>query len=73
MTETTDVTSRRYTIRNATPKLVNYELRRKMRQVGVQLQDVGTQLCWQTFVDDPGRELGIAELVHIAQPADLRA
>lgn len=72
VTETTDVTSRRYTIRNTTGKLVNYELRRKMRQIGVQLQDAGTQLCWQTFVDDPGRELGIAELVHIAQPADLQ-
>ena len=34
--------------------LVNYELRRKMRQVGVQVQDIGTYLCWQTYVDDPG-------------------
>ena len=38
--------------------LINYELRRKMRQVGVQIQDIGTYLCWQTYVDDPGRQLG---------------
>ncbi len=72
VTETTDTTSRRYTIQNTTPDLVNYELRRKMRQVGVQIQDFGTQLCWQAFVDDPGRELGVGKLVHIAQPADLQ-
>ena len=36
-------------------ELINYELRRKMRQVGVQVQDIGTFLCWQTYVDDPGR------------------
>lgn len=71
VTETTDTSSKRYVLTNDTSELVNYELRRKMRQVGVQLQDVGTQLCWQTYVDEPGRELGIAELVHIAEPADL--
>jgi hypothetical protein len=42
-----------------------------MRQVGVQVQDIGTFLCWQTYVDDPGRELGVAKLVHIAKPAEL--
>ena len=42
-----------------------------MRQVGVQVQDIGTFLCWQTYVDDPGRELGLAKLVHIAKPAEL--
>jgi hypothetical protein len=29
------------------------------------------QLCWQTFVDDPGHEIGIGRLVHISQPAEL--
>jgi hypothetical protein len=27
---------------------------------------------WQTYVDDPARDLGVAELVHIAEPADLQ-
>jgi hypothetical protein len=70
-TEVTDTSSRRYVMQNTTDKLVNYELRRKMRKVGVQVQDIGTQLCWDTFVDDPGQELGIAKLVHIAKPAEL--
>jgi hypothetical protein len=59
-------------IQNPSPdKLQNYELRRKMRQVAVQVQDVGTYLCWQTFVDKPGDGLDLSRLVHIAQPADL--
>jgi hypothetical protein len=70
-TEITDTTSKRYVIENKTDKLVNYELRRKMRKVGVQVQDIGVQLCWQTFVDDAGLGLGISKLVHIAEPADL--
>ncbi len=71
VTETTDTTSKRYTLQNTTAELVNYELRRKMRQVGVQVQDYGSQLCWQSFVDVPGDQLGVSLLVHIAQPADL--
>jgi hypothetical protein len=74
VTETTDTTSKRYVIQNPSPdKLQNYELRRKMRQVAVQVQDVGTYLCWQTFVDTPGHNLDLATLVHIAQPADLES
>lgn len=69
--EITDTSSKRYVLQNTTNKLVNYELRRKMRKVGVQVQDIGTQLCWITFVDDPARELGIAKLVHIAKPTEL--
>ena len=71
VTETTDTSSKRYVLNNATPDLINYELRRKMRQVGVQIQDVGTYLCWETFVDEPGRQLSLANLIHIAKPADL--
>ena len=71
VTETQDTSSRRYVLQNATNELVNYELRRKMRQVGVQVQDVGTQLCWQTYVDLPGTDLGIANLVHLAEPPEL--
>jgi hypothetical protein len=69
--ETQNSSSRRYVITNTTDKLVNYELRRKMRQVGVQVQHIGTQLCWQAYVDQPGSELGVGELVHIAKPDDM--
>lgn len=71
VTEVTDTRSKRYTIQNTTAELVNYELRRKMRQVGVQQQDLGTQLCWQVYVDDPGAPLGVGQLVHLASRADL--
>jgi hypothetical protein len=71
LTETTDSMSIKHTMANSTQELINYELRRKMRQVGVQVQDIGTFLCWQTYVDDPGRDLGVAKLIHIARPADL--
>lgn len=70
-TEVTDTTSKRYVIQNTTKRLVNYELRRKMRKVGVQVQDIGVQMCWHTFVDDPGRELGISKLVHMGEPPDI--
>ncbi len=69
--ETIDTSSKRYVLNNTTGDLINYELRRKMRQVGVQIQDVGTYLCWETFVDEPGADLGLANLVNIAKPADL--
>ncbi len=71
VTETTDTRTKRYLLSNPGLELVNYELRRKMRRVGVQLQDLGTQLCWQVFVDDPGAGLGLAELVHYAESPDL--
>ncbi|MGB7982576.1 MAG: hypothetical protein WCF36_17480 [Candidatus Nanopelagicales bacterium] len=71
VTETTDTSSKRYTLTNTTEKLINYELRRKMRQVGVQVQDIGTYLCWQTYVDDPGRQLGLARIVHLAKDPDV--
>lgn len=71
VTENTDTTSKRYLLNNTTHELVNYELRRKMRQVGVQIQDIGSYLCWQSFVDEPGKQLGLSNLIHIATPADL--
>src|SRR5262245_22890532 len=70
-TEITDTSSKRYVLQNTTDQLVNYELRRKMRKVGVQVQDIGVSLCWHTFVDDAGRDLGIAKLVHIGEPPEL--
>lgn len=71
ITEVTDTSSKRYVITNPTAELINYELRRKMRQVGVQVQDIGSYLCWQTFVDKPGKQIGLANLIHMAKPADL--
>lgn len=71
ITEFTDISSTKHVLANTTQELINYELRRKMRQVGVQVQDIGTFLCWQTYVDDPGKDLGLSKLVHIAKPAEL--
>ncbi|GLL02856.1 hypothetical protein [Dactylosporangium matsuzakiense] len=71
VTETTDTRSRRYLLTNPGTELVNYELRRKMRRVGVQLQDIGSRLCWQVFVDDPGAVLGLGDLVHVVSEPDL--
>lgn len=71
VTQTEDVSSKRYVVANPGDDLINYELRRKMRRVAVQVQDVGTYLSWQSFVDDPARELGVAQLVHIAEPPNL--
>jgi hypothetical protein len=71
VTETTDTSSRRYIVQNTGNTLVNYELRRKMRKVGVQLQHIGTRLCWQVYLPAPGRNLGFGDLVHIAPAPDL--
>ena len=71
VTESMASSSRRYLLQNTTKDLINYELRRKMRQVGVQVQDIGTLLCWQVFVDDAGKGLGVGKLLHIAEPPDL--
>jgi hypothetical protein len=71
ITETTDTSSKRYVLTNITQELINYELRRKMRQVAVQVQDIGSYLCWQTYVDRPGESLGVARLMHVAKPAEL--
>ncbi|MEV4143708.1 hypothetical protein AB0J40_08570 [Amycolatopsis sp. NPDC049691] len=82
-TETTDTNSRRYVVQNTTDKLVNYELRRKMRKVGVQLQHLGSQLSWQMFLGlstdasgtltgtAPGLHLGIGEMVSVVPAPDL--
>ncbi|MZQ80929.1 hypothetical protein GQF01_02085 [Paenibacillus sp. 5J-6] len=70
-TEVTDMTSRRHIIVNPNNTLINYELRRKMRRIGVQTQHIGQQLCWQMFIDDPGAQLGLAELVHMSESPDL--
>ncbi|TCL67305.1 LysM peptidoglycan-binding domain-containing protein [Rhizobium sp. BK251] len=64
VTETTDTASRRYVLQNTTDRLVSYELSRKMRKVAIQVQDLGQQLCWQLYVDNPGNALDTGEFVH---------
>lgn len=71
--ETTDTTSRRYVLQNTTDKLVNYELRRKMRKVAVQVQHIGSRLSWQSYMDDPGRRLGLGEMVQVVGISDALA
>lgn len=73
VTESTDTSSRRYVLQNTTLELANYEMRRKMRKVGIQLQHVGTRLCWQIHLLDPGRELGLGDMVHVVPAPDLSA
>lgn len=73
VTESTDTSSRRYFLQNNTAELVNYEMRRKMRKVGVQLQHVGTRLCWQVYLGDPGVDLGLGDMVHVVEAPDLTA
>lgn len=70
VSEVTDTTSKRYVLQNTTDKLVNYELRRKLRRIGVQLQHLGTGLCWQYYVDFPATGLRISRLVHLAKISD---
>lgn len=53
VTVTTDTVSRRYVLANTTNDLANYELRRKFRVIGVQLQHLGTRLSWQVYVPGP--------------------
>ncbi|RJL35947.1 hypothetical protein [Bailinhaonella thermotolerans] len=71
VTETTDTSSRRYVVQNTTGQLVNYELRRKMRKVGVQLQHIGSRLAWQIYIDKPGRHLGLGDMVDLVTGPDL--
>jgi len=73
VTETTDTSSRRYVVQNTTNELVNYELRRKVRKVGVQLQHIGTRLSWQVYFNNPGRNLGLGGMINIVPAPDLTA
>jgi hypothetical protein len=62
--------SRLHRISNPSDQLISFEMRRKLQNVGVQVQHLGTQLCWQVYIDHPGDDLGLPELVHIAKPED---
>ena len=65
VTETTDTRSRRYVLQNPGPDLVNYELRRKMRRVGVQ-----RRVCHDRTVRRREGEAGQEELHGERAPAD---
>ena len=72
VTETTDTRSRRYVLQNPGINLVNYELRRKMRRVGVQLQDLGIAVVLAgVYQMTRALTLGLADLVHFAESPDL--
>ncbi|MCB9883679.1 MAG: hypothetical protein H6832_17335 [Planctomycetes bacterium] len=71
--ETRTESTRTHAIRNPTNRLISYELRPKAQVVGLQLQHVGTQLCWQFYIDEPGSDLGLAELIHAARPPQQEA
>lgn len=66
VTETTASSSRRYVIQNNTDRLINYELRRKMRKVVVQAQHPGASLCLHYRLPNPGLSLGLSGLVVAA-------
>jgi len=70
VSEETDTTSKRYVLQNSTGELLNYELRRKMRRVAVQLQHLGSRLAWQLYLDNPATGLRISRLVHLARLSD---
>ncbi|MBS1717787.1 MAG: hypothetical protein JSS72_08655 [Armatimonadetes bacterium] len=70
-TETIDTSSKRHVISNQTDKLLNYELRRKMRRIGVQLQDLGQRLCWQFYVDEPGSDLCLSDMIDAVGAPDM--
>ena len=67
-TSTTDTSSKRYVLTNTSNELKNYEMRRKMRQIGIQVQDIGSYLCWQSYVDSPGDDLGVSNLLYFTPP-----
>ncbi len=65
----------RRTLRNPSAAPVNYALRRVMRRVDVRLQELGPQLVWQLHVTDPGGRLARGQMVVFqdspAAPGDL--
>jgi hypothetical protein len=69
-TEIKKESSKKHVIDNNSDELINIELRKKMQKIGVQVQHLGTQFCWQIYIDTPGDDLGLAELVHISKPED---
>ena len=69
--EETTTNQKRYILANKTDELVNYSLHLKMRRVDMQVQYVGTRLCWVNYKVEPGKLLGTAGLVHLSAPDEL--
>ncbi len=65
--------SKRYMVENTGNKLVNYELRRKMKKVGIKVQPIGIQMCWQLYINDPAGRLNIPDLVYIPAPEEAKS
>lgn len=49
------------------------QIRRSMKNVGVNVQHVGTQMCWQIYVDEPGLQLGMPGLERMEVPEGIKA
>ena len=49
------------------------QIRRSMKKVGVKVQHIGTQMCWQIYVDEPGFRLGIPGLERMDVPEGIKA
>ena len=48
------------------------QIRRSMKKVGVKVQHIGTQMCWQIYVDEPGLRLGIPGLERMEIPEGIK-
>lgn len=48
------------------------KIRRSMKNAGVKAQHIGTQLCWQIYVDEPGFRLGIPGLERMEVPEGIK-
>ncbi|MBS4023364.1 MAG: hypothetical protein KGZ79_13240 [Dethiobacter sp.] len=48
------------------------QIRRSMKKVEVKVQHTGTQMCWQTYVDEPGLRLGIPGLERMEVPEGIK-
>lgn len=69
-TEESRSSTRTHRITNPTGEVRNLEMRRKYQHVGVQVQHLGTTLCWRSYVPHPGQQLELPELVHVGASED---
>lgn len=69
-TEETRTSSRTHRITNPSAEVRHLEMRRKYLHIGVQVQHVGTALCWQMYVPRPGARLELPALVHVGASED---
>ncbi len=67
VSEITETSMTRRTIRNDGPDPVSYALRRVLRKVRVKVQDLGPRLVWQTYLRNPGDGLALSRFVHFRE------